>query len=91
MAKRRTRDCIAASGLVSWWCGKFLLFYRLFNAVFFVGPFAEVDHFAAFAAKWAEAVAGVPLVFFAALRAGDDGRFGHYEARLQKVSSNGTS
>ena len=47
----------------------------------------------AFAAKRAEAVVGVPLMFLAALRTGHDGWLiaRHDQARLQKVRSNGTS
>jgi hypothetical protein len=42
----------------------------LSNAIFFAGPFAKIDHFAALAAKRAKAVTGVPLMFFAAMRTG---------------------
>ena len=45
-------------------------------AKFFVCPFAKVYHFAALAAEWAERIAGVPVGFFFAVRAGDDGFFG---------------
>jgi hypothetical protein len=66
MAARRARDCIAASGLVIG-VGNFL--FALFNAIFFVGPFSQVDHFATLAAKGAKAISGVPYVLFPALRA----------------------
>jgi hypothetical protein len=53
---------------------KFL--YGLFNAIFFVRPFSQINHFATLAAKWTKAIGGIPHVLFTALRAGNNGSFG---------------
>ena len=75
--------------------GKILLVFVcwLSNAVFLICPFAQVNHLAAFTAKWAEAIADIPLMFVAAMGAGHDGQFfaGHYVEMLQNVNLNGTS
>lgn len=65
------------TGMNLFFFGQILL--ALFDAIFLVRPFAQVDEFAAFAAEGTEAVAGVPFHFLAAVRAGDDGWgfFGH--------------
>ena len=56
------------------------------NAVFFVGPFAEIDQLAAFAA---ERTPGLPLVPF---HLGSTGRAVHIGAHImQQVSLKGTS
>jgi len=93
MAAWRTWHRAIASGLVRRLGEILLVLVRwLGNTIFLVRPFAQVDHLAAFAAERAEWVVGVPLVFFAATRTGNDRRFFfHHEDRLQKVSSNGTS
>ena len=93
MAAWCARDFFVASGLVRR-LGEILLVLagRLGDAIFLVRPLAQVDHLAAFAAERAERVVGVPLVFFAATRTGNDRRFFlHHDERLQNVSSNGTS
>ena len=63
--------------------------FALFDAIFFVRPFPQIDEFAAFAAERAEAVAGVPYHFLAAIRAGDDRWLAHCSE--QKVRSKATS
>src|SRR3989338_4678564 len=90
MAARRTRNLAFTSGLV---IGRKQLLLALFDAIFLVCPFAQVDQLAAFAAKRAEAVAGIPLMLLATLRADNNRRClaKHYDKRLQKVRSNGTS
>jgi hypothetical protein len=52
---------------------KFLLVFvrGLSYAIFFIRPLTQIDHLAALAAEWPEAVICVPLMFFAALRAAD--------------------
>jgi len=49
------------------WLGKFLLCFTLLYAIFFVGPFTQIDQLAAFATKRASTVVGVPLMFFTAM------------------------
>jgi hypothetical protein len=46
------------------------ILFAYLDAISLVGPLAKIDQFAPFAAKRTGAVASVPLVFFAALRAG---------------------
>ena len=67
--------------------------FGLFNPIVFAGPFSQINQLAAFTAKRTKRVAGVPLMFFAAMRAGhDQRRFAlHHEEMLQKVNSKGTS
>ena len=81
-----TRHCIVASGLVIL-VRQFL--FALFNPIFLVRPFAQIDEFAAFAAERAEAIVRVPYMFLAASRARDNRWFAHESE--QKVRSNGTS
>ena len=63
----------------------------LFDAIFFVGPLAEIDQFATFAAERPVAIGTVPRVFLSALWTGNDDLFpgGHYSE--QKVRSKGMS
>ena len=62
----------------------------LFNAIFFVCPFPKIDELAALAAKRAEAIGGVPDMYFAALRTGNDWWFrdaGHGVFLMQSVKN----
>lgn len=94
MASWRPWNKLAASGLVRRLAEfLFVLVSGLRDAIVFVGPFSQIDELAALAAERSGRVAGVPLMFFAAVRAGYDGQLigRHDQARLQKVNSNGTS
>jgi len=84
------RDIAFASGLGFLIAG---ISFALLHAIFLVGPLAQIDHFAAFAAERAKAVVGVPLVFFATARTGNDQMWfeWYHDEILQKVNSNGTS
>jgi hypothetical protein len=44
----------------------------MLNTIFFVGPFAQVDHFAAFTTKWPVTVCSIPDMFFSAMGTGND-------------------
>ena len=59
--------------------------FACFDAIFLVRPFSQIDHLAAFATERAEAVAGIPYVFFTAVRAGDDGWFAHLQGTESQV------
>lgn len=71
--------------------GKFL--FALFDAIFFIRPLAQVNQFAALAAKRPKTIVGVPLMFNAAVRTGHNRQsfVWHHVGRLQKVRLNGTS
>ena len=86
MAARCTRYRLVASGL------GFLISavsFAYFDAIFFVRPFPQIDHLAAFATEGTELVCGVPLMLLATVRARDDSGLTHCEE--QKVRSNSTS
>lgn len=94
MAAWRAWRGLIASSLVRR-LGKLLFFCWLRNAIFFAGPFPQVNQLATFAAKRTKAIAGIPLMFDTAMRTGHNWRgfrfIWHYQGRLQKVRSNGTS